>query len=230
MLDRARKESGWRPVEIITHGATLARSAVTLLGFAALLVQFSGWAVLALGLAALPFVRAEMRFAGEQYAIKLARTQDERQAGYLQSLLSSDWYAKEVKLFGMGPMLVDRYNALHAKFYREDRDFAARRGLAVTLYGAASALTFYGIYAWTVILAAKGALTLGAMTLYLTVFRQGQQAFQGALSTLARTYEDNLYVNNLFEYLALPRRTTWPRRCSRRRPRTDRRRRSGLRA
>lgn len=203
MLERARKESGWRPVEIITHGISLARNGVTLAGYAALLAQFSGWAVLALGLAALPFL-AEMHFAAAQYAIKQARTQDERLAGYLQSLLCSDWYAKEVKLFGVGPTLIARYQGYNDRFVREDRAFAARRGLGVTLMGALSSLTFYGIYAWIVLLAARASLTLGAMTLYLTVFRNGQLSFQAAMSSLSRTYEDNLYVNNLFEYLALP--------------------------
>jgi ABC-type multidrug transport system fused ATPase/permease subunit len=203
MLERARKESGWRPVEIITHGFALARNAVTLIGFAALLVPFSPWAVIALALASLPFL-AEMRYAGEQYAIKLARTQDERQSGYLQSLLTSDWYAKEVKLFSLGPMLVDRYRDYQARFLAEDRSFARRRGLAVTLLGATSALTFYGIYAWIVARTVIGSITLGEMTLYLTVFRQGQTAFQSAMNTIARTYEDNLYINNLFEYLAIP--------------------------
>jgi ABC-type multidrug transport system fused ATPase/permease subunit len=203
ILERARKESGWRPVEIITHGFSLARNAITLVGFAALLLPFSPWAVCALALASLPFL-AEMRYAGEQYAIKLARTQDERQSGYLQSLLTSDWYAKEVKLFSLGPMLVDRYRGYQARFLAEDRAFARRRGLAVTLLGATSALTFYGIYAWIVARTASGAITLGEMTLYLTVFRQGQTAFQGAMVTIARTYEDNLYINNLFEYLAIP--------------------------
>jgi len=203
VLERARKESGWRPVEIITHGFALARHAVTLAGFGVLLAQFSGWAVLALALAALPFV-AEMRYAGEQYAIKQGRTQDERQSYYLQSLLTSDWYAKEVKLFGLGPTLITRYREYTARFYEQDRSFAARRGMAVALLGLASALVFYVIYGWIVARAVAGALTLGAMTLYLTVFRQGQQSFQSALSVLARTYEDNLYVANLFEYLGLP--------------------------
>ena len=203
MLERARKESGWRPVEIITHGFSLARNAVTLIGFAALLLPFSPWAVLALALASLPFL-AEMRYAGEQYAIKLARTQDERQSGYLQSLLTSDFYAKEVKLFSLGPMLVDRYRGYQARFLGEDRAFAQRRGFAVTLLGATSALTFYGIYVWIVARTISGSITLGEMTLYLTVFRQGQGAFQTAMNAIARTYEDNLYINNLFEYLALP--------------------------
>lgn len=203
VLERARKESGWRPVEIITHGFSLARHAVTLAGFGVLLAQFSGWAVVALALAALPFV-AEMRYAGEQYAIKQGRTSEERQSHYLQSLLCSDWYAKEVRLFGLGPTLIARHRAYADRFYEEDRAFAARRGAAVSLLGVASALVFYVIYGWIVARAVAGALTLGAMTLYLTAFRQGQASFQSMLSVLARTYEDNLYVANLFDYLALP--------------------------
>jgi ATP-binding cassette, subfamily B, bacterial len=203
VLDRARKESGWRPVEIITHGFSLARNAVTIAGFAALLLPFSPFAVVALALASLPFL-AEMRYAGEQYAIKVGRTQDERQSGYLEGLLTSDWYAREVKLFSLGPMLVSRYRAYKDRFLDEDRRFARRRGLAVTLLGAASALVFYGIYAWVVVRTVTGSITLGEMTLCLTAFRQGQGAFQSAMVTIARTYEDNLYIQNLFAYLSIP--------------------------
>jgi len=203
MLERARKESGWRPVEIITHGFSLARDAVVITGFAALLLPFSPLALVALLLASLPFL-AEMRFAGEQYGIKLARTDAERQSGYLQSLLTSDWYAKEVKLFSLGSMLIDRYRGHQERFLAEDRRFARRRGIGVTFLGALSALTFYGIYAWVVMRAVAGAITLGDMTLCLTAFRQVQGAFQSAMVTIARTYEDNLYMQNLFEYLAIP--------------------------
>src|SRR5690606_4428495 len=95
------------------------------------------------------------------------------------------------------------HRALHEEFYREDRSFALRRGIAVTLLGAASVGVFYAIYAFIVAEAIVGAITLGSMTLYLTVFRQGQTSFQSAMSSIARAYEDTLYMNNLFEYLAI---------------------------
>ncbi|HEY8428698.1 MAG TPA: ABC transporter ATP-binding protein [Sandaracinaceae bacterium] len=202
MLERARRESSWRPLEMITHGLRLAKEVATLVGFAVLLAQFSPWAVLALALAGLPFF-AETRYAAEQYAIKSKRTLRERQAHYLTQILTSDWYAKEVKLFSLGPWLLGRHRALHEEFYREDRSFALRRGIAVTLLGAASVGVFYAIYAFIVAEAIVGAITLGSMTLYLTVFRQGQTSFQSAMSSIARAYEDNLYMNNLFEYLAI---------------------------
>lgn len=202
MLERARKESGWRPVEMITHGLRLGRNVLTLIGYGALLAQFSGWAVVALALAGLPFL-AETRYASEQYAIHLRRTSRERQAYYMQQLLTSDYYVKEVKLFSLGPELLRRHRALHEGFYEEDREFAFRRGGAVTLLGILSTGVFYGIYVLVVGATIVGEITLGDMTLYLTVFRQGQSAFQGAMSSIARAWEDNLYMNNLFEYLAL---------------------------
>jgi len=203
MLDRARKQSGWRPVEIITHGFSLARDAITLIGLAALLLPLSPFAVVALGLASLPFL-AEMKYAGEEFAIHVGRTQEERQAGYLQSLLTSDWYAKEVKLFSLGPMLIERYRKYQERFTEEDRRFAARRGLAVALLGGASALIFYAVYASIVARAVMATLTLGEMTLCLAAFRQAQGSFESMMTTISRTYEDNLYIANLFEYLALP--------------------------
>ncbi len=203
MLDRARKQSSWRPVEIITHGFSLARDAITIVGLAALLLPLSPFAVVALGLASLPFL-AETKYAGEEFAIKVGRTQDERQAGYLQSLLTSDWYAKEVKLFSLGPMLIDRFRRYQDRFTEEDRRFAARRGLAVTVLGALSALVFYAVYASVVARAVMATITLGEMTLCLSAFRQAQGSFESAMTTISRTYEDNLYIANLFEYLAIP--------------------------
>ena len=202
-LERARKESSWRPLEMITHGLSLGRNLLTLIGYSVLLMQFSGWAVIALALAGLPFL-AEARFAAEEYKIHAARTADERHQHYLSQLLTSDYYVKEVKLFALGKMLLGRHRAFHEKFYAEDRSFAFKRGLAVTLLGIASMGVFYGIYVVIVTQTVMGAITLGSMTLYLTVFRQGQGAFESAMSSIARAYEDNLYINNLFEYLSIP--------------------------
>ena len=53
------------------------------------------------------------------------------------------------------------------------------------------------------LLAASGALTLGNMTMYVLAFRQGQQAFQSALSGIGGLYEHNLYMSNLWEFLGI---------------------------
>lgn len=203
MLERARKDASWRPLEMITHGMSLLRHAITLVGFAALLWALGWLAVVALLAAALPFI-AEAHYSGEDYERRQARTQEERKSGYYSSVLTSDWMVKEVKLFGLAGFFERRYRALAERFFGEDSDFARRRGIAVTLLGILSTLIFYGVLVRIVTLATDATLTLGTMTMYLIVFRQAQGAFQGAMSSIARAWSDSLYMGNLFAFLAIP--------------------------
>ena len=76
-------------------------------------------------------------------------------------MLANDEHAKEVKLFGLGPLLLGRYRTLGETFYLEDRKLAVRRagwGYALSLIGTGA---FYGCYALMAVAAAAGRLTLG---------------------------------------------------------------------
>ena len=203
-LTRARREASVRPISVVTESFQLVQNVLTLVGYAGLLVSFSPWAVLGLLLAALPATLAEMRFSQQAFRLRNWRSPDSRRLLYLEYVLANDDHAKEVKLFGLGPMLLKRYRSLGETFYREDRQLSLRRAgwsYGLSLVGT---LTFYGCYAAVAVAAATGALTLGLMTLYVVAFRQGQQAFQSILTALGGMYEDNLYMSNLFEYLAIP--------------------------
>jgi ATP-binding cassette subfamily B protein len=63
---------------------------------------------------------------------------------------------------------------------------------------------FYGAFAWVIISTALGQTTIGEMTMYLIVFKQGQSAIKASLSSISGMYEDNLYLSNLYEFLDQP--------------------------
>lgn len=200
-LTRARREASVRPLSVVTRCFQLVQSIITLLGYVALLVQFSALAVVGLLVAAIPATVAELRFSGQAFRLRNWRSPDARRLIYLEYVLANDEHAKEVKLFGLGPLLLDRYRTLAETFYREDRALAMRRArwsFALSLLATAA---FYGCYVWMALSAAGGFLSLGEMTLYMVAFRQGQQAFQSMLSSLGGMYEDNLYMSNLFAFL-----------------------------
>ncbi|HEY0714570.1 MAG TPA: ABC transporter ATP-binding protein, partial [Polyangia bacterium] len=109
-----------------------------------------------------------------------------------------------VKLFGLGPLLMGRYRDLAERLYAEDRNLLVRRTTWGFLLSLLSTGAFYGCYALIAIAAVRGNLSLGDMTLYLVVFRQGQQSFQSILSAIGGMYEDTLYMSNLFDFLGIP--------------------------
>jgi len=200
-LTRARREASVRPLSVVSRCFLLVQSLVTLLGYVALLVQFSALAVGGLLVAAIPATVAELRFSGQAFRLRNWRSPDARRLMYLEHVLANDEHAKEVKLFGLGPLLLGRYRSLAETFYGEDRALAIRRARWSFVLSLLATLAFYGCYAWMAIGAARGQLSLGEMTLYMVAFRQGQQAFQSMLSSLGGMYEDNLYMSNLFAFL-----------------------------
>jgi ATP-binding cassette subfamily B protein len=202
-LTRARREASARPLSLVQEHFLILRNGLGLAGYLVLLVHFSGWMVLALLAATVPAFISEARFSGKAFRMRNWRSPDARKLNYLEYVMANDEHVKEVKLFGLGPMLLGRYRDLAETFFREDRKLAVRRagwGYGLSLL---STLTFYGCYAMIAAATVVGRLSLGDMTLYLVAFRQGQQAFASILTALGGMYEDNLYMSNLFEYLSL---------------------------
>jgi len=69
-LTRARREASSRPISLVTESFGLVQSVITLVGYAALLVQFSGWAVALLCAATVPATIAEMRYSKLAFKIR----------------------------------------------------------------------------------------------------------------------------------------------------------------
>lgn len=203
-LTRARREASSRPLSLVTRTFGLVQNLIALASFGVLLVGFSPWAMLVLLLAGLPSFIAETRFSGEAFTLFRWRSPDTRMQLYLETVIAREDHAKEVKLFGLGPLLLARYRAIFHKLYAADRALTLRRDLWGLGLGVIGTLALYGAYAWIAWTTVFGRITLGQMTMYLMLFRQGQAAVSAMLSAIGGMYEDNLYLSTLYEYLETP--------------------------
>jgi len=200
-LTRARREASVRPLSLVMRSFGLAQNAVSLASYGVLLVRFSPWAVAVLLLAGLPSFLAEAKFSGDAFRLFRWRSPETRMQIYLETVLAREDHAKEVKLFGLGRRLLDRYRGIFDRLYRADRALTVKRdtwGVGLGLLGTAA---LYGAYAWIAVSTVRGLITLGQMTMYFALFRQGQSAVSAGLSAVGGMYEDNLYLSTLYEYL-----------------------------
>jgi ABC-type multidrug transport system fused ATPase/permease subunit len=203
-MTQARSQASSRPLSLISRIFGLGQSALTLLTFSGLLLNFSVWAVIVLILAAIPSFIAETKFSEHSFRLFKWRSPETRQQHYLETLLAREDYAKEVQLYQLGGMLLQRYRDIFNRLYDEDRNLTIQKGVWGYLLGLLSTGAFYAAYAWIVMEAIAGKISLGEMTMYLVVFRQGQATFAAALTSIGGMYEDNLYFSNLYEFLEKP--------------------------
>ena len=203
-LTRARREASSRPLSLVIRTFGLAQNLVSLLSYGVLLVQFSPWAVSVLLFAGLPAFFAETKFSGEAFRLFRWRSPETRMQMYLETVLAREDHVKEVKLFGLGPLLLDRYRDIFHRLYKADRALAIRRDGWGFVLGLIGTLALYGAYAWIAVAAVASRITLGQMTMYLMLFRQGQSAVSAILTAIGGMYEDNLYLSTLYEFLETP--------------------------
>ncbi|WP_427159513.1 ABC transporter ATP-binding protein [Aliinostoc sp. HNIBRCY26] len=200
-LTNARREASTRPLSLVNRTFGLVQNALSLITYGVLLFNFSIWAVIVLIMAAMPAFIAETRFAGEAFRLFSWRAPETRRQQYIEHLLAREDFATEIKLYQLGEMLLGRYRDVFYQLYHEDRDLTIRRGMWGYLLSLVSTIAFYIAYAWIVFETVVGRISLGDMTMYLTVFRQGQSTFSNALTSIGGMYEDNLYLSNLYEFL-----------------------------
>ncbi len=202
-LQNARRQADFSALSIVRAILQMAQQLITLVSLVVLLLRFSPWLAVIVFVSAIPSFLSQSQYAEHAFRAVSRRAPEARLLNYLEMLLTGNETVKEIKLFGLGEPLLKRYQTLFEKFYLEDRAIAERRTLAGLGWGMLSTLAYYGSYAWIVLRAIAGLITLGDMTMFLSIFRQSQGSIRSLLDSLNQLYESNLFLDNLMTYLEL---------------------------
>ncbi|MEO8623637.1 MAG: ABC transporter ATP-binding protein, partial [bacterium] len=144
-LERARRQTTAR-IGLIAMLLSMGQDVLTLATLAAALVVQGPWLLLLLVVAILPSFLGETHFAALSYSLLFRRTPERRSLDYLRLVGASDKTAKEVQMFGLADWLSDRYAALSAKYYEENKRLSLRKGVVSALLSLVGTFGYYGAY------------------------------------------------------------------------------------
>jgi ATP-binding cassette subfamily B protein len=204
LLRRAQQGASSRPLFMVSGVFGLIQTAIALVSMVVGLLFLSPVLALVALIAPIPAFVADTRYGWRGYSFARWASPLRRRMDYLTTLVTTDTYAKEVKLFGLGPYFIERFRRLSTVY--QDR----QRGLVVTRYFAgfvwSSITTLAGslTYLYVALQAIAGNLTLGSLTFFTQAASSVQGSVQGLLGGAGSMYENNLYLNDLFELLATP--------------------------
>ncbi|MFO0682061.1 MAG: ABC transporter ATP-binding protein [Sandaracinus sp.] len=203
-LMRARRDASARPLSLVNGLFTVVRNLVIFVSSIVVLAQLSWWAVLIVTVAALPVFVAELRYSQRVFDQQRKRSPEQREQSYLESILTREDYAKEVKLYALGTRLLERLRLITRRAEDEERTIAINRNLWGFVFNLLGTAAFYGAYAWIVRKTVHEHLSLGEMTMYIAIFRQAQNGMTTGLASLGLMLDDQLYLRDLQSFLVLP--------------------------
>ena len=201
-MERARVQGTDRIVMIQSAGR-LFQQAVTAASLAASIFLFSPWLLFALVLCVVPAFLGETHFAFLGYSLNFQQTTARRQMDYLRILGGSKESAKELKLFGLAPYVIDRYTALSDDLHSQTVGLARQKlffGALLTMLGT---FGYYGTYAFVIYRTVTGGLSLGTMTLLAGAIAGASTNIQAFFSTFSIIADQALFMTDLLEFFSV---------------------------
>ena len=202
VLERARRQIG-NQIGLITSLVSMGQDALTLVSLASALLVFKPWLLLLLALAVSPSFFSETRFAGLGYSLLYRWTPQRRQLDYLRFLGTSNQSAKELHMFGLARWLIDRFDKLSTRFYKENKRLATRKGIVAVLLAGVGSIGYYAAYVLILLSATTGKITLGTLTFLAASFMRSRDLISRLLSGASDIYEQCLYLKDLFDFFAM---------------------------
>ncbi|MDZ7722034.1 MAG: ABC transporter ATP-binding protein [candidate division KSB1 bacterium] len=200
-MHRAQKQALSRPTATFDNTAQLLQNGVSMLAMLSLLLSFHWLVSLLLLIAAVPGIWFQLRYSDRLFHWELANTDAMRKSAYYSSILTEDQYAKEIRLFDLGNEFINRFSHLKTELRTERLQLAQKRSLHQVAAQCITVLTIFGSFAFVAYRAVMGLITLGDMVMYYQAFQKGVNYLRAMLSSLAKLFEDSLYLANLFEFL-----------------------------
>ena len=210
LLRQASEEAPTRPVSMLTSAQNISRTAITFASMIGLLASISPLLAAIALLTPVPAFISQSRYGSRAFMLALFISPIRRRMDYISQLFTTDTYAKETKLFGLGPYLIDRFRRLGQAYYVRERRLAVKRNLVGTAWGLLSTLAGWGITLYIALAAVAGRLTIGDLALYTSAATAVQMSVAALFTGATGMYENNLYLDTLYQFLATEPRIVAP--------------------
>jgi ATP-binding cassette subfamily B protein len=214
-LQRARREAGVRPLATLRSTVGIVSVLTSLSSYIIVLATLDWRLAPMVLLVAVPGFLVETRYGLLGYYIFHRRTPEERMRGYLEEILTSNYHAKEIRLFGLAEYLIKRWRKLFERFYKQDLDHARRRMFAETAVTLTETTAWVGFIVYLIYRTVTDpAVTIGSFVMYKGAVERSIGATSSAYNQVADLYNNSLYLRNLFDFLELRPSITVPQQCA----------------
>jgi ATP-binding cassette subfamily B protein len=201
-LERARAQATDRTATLKSVGQFL-QQAVTFATMAAAIMAYYPPLLLLMVLCVIPSFLGESHFAFLGYDLAHKLTPVKREMDYLRVLGTSKESAKELKIFGLGRHLRQRFDALNGQVIGRNRGLAIKRlGWCFTL-GIIGSVGYYVSYAALAFRALRGQMTVGELTFLAGSLAGCTTQIQSLFSTFSNIADQTMFLGDLLDFFAV---------------------------
>lgn len=199
-----------RPLNVLVLLVFALRDIITLISFSGILILIGWWVPLIVFLTAYPEARMTLKLREVGWNALMSRTPEARSMDYESRIALSHQYAAEVRLYRLIPWLRNRYQIAFNTSHATMRKVRAQQAIQVLPTSFFSVAISICLFAWAVIQAARGELTVGEIVVIVGGLTQVQQTVFSLIEGSGMIFERGLYFKKYFDFLSATPLVTQP--------------------
>lgn len=200
-LQILQKELNYQPFKLLLSLAQGSRSLITLGTMIILLIPLGAWIPIILIIAIIPQVIVSMQYETQIWLALFDKSYQSRRMQYSTSVLLTDTYAKEVRLFQLGSFFIQQYLLAFKTLHGSIRRLRTQQAIWASGLALMSTLGNGSAFYWVVRQAFRGQISPGSILLFLEALANLQGNLEELLRMLLNLHETMLYMQQLFEFL-----------------------------
>ncbi|WP_282092611.1 ABC transporter ATP-binding protein [Epibacterium ulvae] len=202
-LQRARQAGAGRPAQVVANALNVLRGGL-LLGSIVLVIATVEWIVLPICLVAVVLILAvQLYFTRKRFHLQQQLASKERQSLYADFLMTSEPFAKEIRLWNMGQYLQDMYMRLRQSIRAEHITIDWRKAMSESLVSLTGTLLLVVTLGVLLHRLTTGATSLSDIIVVVLLLLRAEIAGRSFVKAVSLLYDDKLFLTQIFSFLDL---------------------------
>ncbi|MFN6514966.1 MAG: ABC transporter ATP-binding protein [Nostoc sp. CreGUA01] len=203
-LQLLQEQVNYKPLNLVENLVELGRSLVTLIVIVGLLVPLAFWIPLVIAIATIPQIVVSSQYGKAIWLTLFQNSPHARRMQYYTSVMLTDTYAKEIRLFKLGSFFMERYLQAFESLHQSMRYLRGKQAFwsssLATLSTLGNGFSFY----WVVQKALVGDFSPGSVLLFVQSLTYFQNNLEGFIGNWLDLFENVLYMQKFFDFLDSP--------------------------
>ena len=202
-LDRTRDQATWKPLNTFYYLFESLMNFFTLVSILIVFFTFSPLISILMIIFTIPSLIVQLKYGEKWFNLLYDETPESRKLNYYQYLMAGHYETKDIKLLNLRNFLLIKYKTLYNKLFEEQKSLIVKRYILEFMGFILSDImlvVFYFYLAWQTFLQK---LSIGDFTFFSTLYTRANMSLQGLIRGIAGVYENNLFINELIEFLNL---------------------------
>ena len=203
-LTMAQQQSLGKTAQLITAYQGLVQNFIVIVLFAGFMF-LAHWTILLLIIVlSIPLALSKLMHGYHQFEKDKECMPAQRKATSIFQYLTTDIYAKEVRIFGYGANFTEQFLHLRKFIFNKKKQLQfqfLKQNIFIQLFEIILTSTIYIII---IAGAVTGSITIGGLVIYFQVFQKLQASITGLFQAGINLFQNQLYLKQILEYLASP--------------------------